>query len=241
MTGEPASQTLTVEELVVKRGDTRVVHGVDLVVPPGEITALLGANGAGKSSIVLALGGLLKPAAGRIRLGERDLTGLAPEKVRRAGVAIVAEGRRSLRSMTVADNLAVVCYGLPPAETKARMGAALALFPELTKRLDVATGLLSGGEQQMVVIAQGLLSRPALLVVDELSLGLAPTVVKRLLRALEDVAGTGVGILLIEQFANLALRTAATAYVLAGGRIRYRGSAVELRDDPGQLARAYLS
>jgi branched-chain amino acid transport system ATP-binding protein len=231
---------LTVEGLSVARGGNPVVRDVSLEIPPGEVTTLLGANGAGKSTLVLAIGGVLRPTAGRVALGDVDLTRRRPEQVRAAGVAVVPEGRRLLPGLTVEDNLRVATYALSRADARARVAQALELFPELEKRWPAQGRSLSGGEQQMVVLAQALVSRPKVLLVDELSLGLAPIVVKRLVPTLERVAAGGVGVLLIEQFAHVALGLAKTAYVLEGGRIRYRGSAQELKDRPGVLRSAYL-
>jgi branched-chain amino acid transport system ATP-binding protein len=213
---------------------------VSLEIPPGEVTTLLGANGAGKSTLVLAVAGLLRPSAGRVLLGDRELTRLRPERVRSAGVAVVPEGRRLLPELSVQDNLRVATYALGKEHARSGIAYALELFPELDKRWHVPARLLSGGEQQMVVLAQALVSRPAILLVDELSLGLAPVVVKRLVPTLESVAASGVGVLLIEQFAHVALGLAKTAYVLEGGRIHYHGSAQKLKDEPELLHSAYL-
>ena len=234
------SATLHLEEVSVARGGRTVVHDVSLVIPPGEVTTLLGPNGAGKSSLVLAVAGVLRPIAGRVLLGERDLTRRRPELIRAAGVAVVPEGRRLLPDLTVEDNLRVATYALDRAAAKSGTAYALELFPELERRWHVRGRLLSGGEQQMVVLAQALVSRPRVVLVDELSLGLAPVIVKRLMPALESVAAAGIGVLLIEQFAHVALGLANTAYVLEGGRIRYHGTARELTDNPELLRSAYL-
>jgi branched-chain amino acid transport system ATP-binding protein len=239
VTAEPAA-ALRLEGLSVARGARTVVREVSLEIPPGEVTALLGPNGAGKSSLVLAVAGVLRPSAGRVLLGERDLTRRRPERIRAAGVAVVPEGRRLLAQLTVEDNLRVATYSLRGDEAKAGVEYALELFPELRKRLHVPGRSLSGGEQQMVVLAQALVSRPAIVLVDELSLGLAPVVVKRLVPTLAAVAESGVGVLLIEQFAHVALSLANSAYVLEGGRIRYHGTASELREKPELLSSAYL-
>ena len=236
---EPA--TLQVEEVSVTRGGRPVVHDASLVIPPGEVTTLLGPNGAGKSSLVMAVAGLLRPSAGRVLLGELELTRQRPEMIRAAGVAVVLEGRRLLADLTVQDNLRIATYALDGAEAKNRTAYAIELFPELEKRWDVQARLLSGGEQQMVVLAQALVSRPSIVLVDELSLGLAPVVVKRLVPTLEAVAASGVGVLLIEQFAHVALALANGAYVLEGGRIRYHGTAEELKRRPELLHSAYLT
>jgi branched-chain amino acid transport system ATP-binding protein len=232
---------LRLESLSIPRGGRPVVHDVTMEIPPGQVTTLLGANGAGKSTIVLAVAGLLKASAGRVLLGDQDLTRLRPEQVRAAGVAVVPEGRRLLSQLTVEDNLRVATYTFGKEDAKSRTAYALELFPELEKRWRIQGRLLSGGEQQMVVLAQALVSRPSVVLVDELSLGLAPVVVKRLVPTLAAVAESGVGVLLIEQFAHVALGLAQTAYVLEGGQIRYHGSAQALKDDPELLRSAYLS
>jgi branched-chain amino acid transport system ATP-binding protein len=231
---------LRLEALSVARGGRPVVREVTLEIPPGQVTALLGANGAGKSTLVLAVAGLLRASGGRVLLGDRDLTGLRPERVRAAGLAVVPEGRRLLPGLTVQDNLRVATYSLSREHAKTGIAYALELFPELEKRWHVAARLLSGGEQQMVVLAQALVSQPKVVLVDELSLGLAPVVVKRLVPTLEAVAASGVGVLLIEQFAHVALGLAQTAYVLEGGRIHYHGTAQRLKDEPELLHSAYL-
>ena len=241
MTAAPAAgSTLRVEDLSVARGGRPVVRDVSMEIPPGQVTALLGANGAGKSTLVLAVAGLLRTSGGKVVLGDRDLTGLRPERVRTAGVAVVAEGRRLLPELTVQENLRVATYSLSREHARTGIAYALELFPELEKRWQVAARLLSGGEQQMVVLAQALVSRPKIVLVDELSLGLAPVVVKRLVPTLEAVAADGTGVLLIEQFAHVALGLAETAYVLETGRLHYAGPAQTLKDDPGILHSAYL-
>jgi len=232
---------LRLEDVVVERGGRAVVRGVSIDVTPGEVTALLGPNGAGKSSLVLAVGGVLRPASGSVSLGGDDLTGRRPERIRQAGVAVVPEGRRLLPLLTVRENLSVACYSLSRDEAKTGMNSALELFPELNKRLDVPGRLLSGGEQQMLVLAQALVSQPKFIFIDELSLGLAPVVVQRLLPTIREVADEkGVGVLLIEQFAPVALGLAHRAYIMEGGRIQYSGLAGELQKDPSLLHSAYL-
>ncbi len=235
-----ARRELRFEQLCVSRGGRRVLHDVSLTIPPGEITTLLGPNGAGKSSLVLAVGGVLRASSGRVLLGEEELTRRRPELVRSAGVAIVPEGRRLLAGLTVEENFRVATYALPREEAKTGIARALEYFPELEKRWTVTCRSLSGGEQQMVVLAQALVSHPRMILVDELSLGLAPVVVKRLAPVLQEVAARGVGILLIEQFAHVALALANRAYVLEGGRIRYEGTAKELTEKPDLLRSAYL-
>ena len=240
MTETATGVALRLEELSVERGGRTVVHEVSLDVPPGEVTTLLGPNGAGKSTLVLAVGGVLRPSGGKVLLGDADLTRARPEAIRAAGVAIVPEGRRLLPELTVEDNLRVATYTLSRDERKERIAHALELFPRLEARWKAPSRLLSGGEQQMVVLAQALVSRPRIVIVDELSLGLAPIVVKSLVPTLEEAARSGIGILLIEQFAHVALGLANTAYVLEGGRMRYHGTAAELKSRPDVLRSAYL-
>ena len=240
MTETATGVALRLEELSVERGGRTVVHGVSLDVPPGEVTTLLGPNGAGKSTLVLAVGGVLRPSGGKVLLGDTDLTRARPEAIRGAGVAIVPEGRRLLPELSVEDNLRVATYTLSRGERKERIAHALDLFPRLEARWKAPSRLLSGGEQQMVVLAQALVSRPRIVIVDELSLGLAPIIVKSLVPTLEEVARSGIGILLIEQFAHVALGLANTAYVLEGGRMRYHGTAAELKSRPDVLHSAYL-
>jgi len=234
------SASLVLRGLTVARGGREVVRSVSLEIPPAEVTALLGPNGAGKSSLVLAVGGVLKPTSGQILLGDVDLTSFPPEKIRQAGVAVVPEGRRLLPDLTVADNLRVATYSLTRDGVRLGIAEALELFPELKQRWDVPGRFLSGGEQQMLVLAQAIASRPKTLLVDELSLGLAPVVVKRLVPVLASLASSGVGVLLIEQFAHVALGLANSAYIIEGGRIRYHGAATQLRDNPELLRSAYL-
>jgi branched-chain amino acid transport system ATP-binding protein len=231
---------LHVQDLTVERGGRDVVRQVAIEIPAGQVTALLGPNGAGKSTLVLAVGGVLKPRSGSVLLNGADLVGKRPERIRRSGVAIVPEGRRLLPDLTVEDNLRVASYALPRAEQKAGHDRVLDLFPQLTRRLTALARTLSGGEQQMVVLAQALISRPRYLVIDELSLGLAPVVVGRLVPVIREVADAGTGVLLIEQFAAVALSLAGRAHIMEGGRIRFSGPAGELRDNPALLRSAYL-
>jgi branched-chain amino acid transport system ATP-binding protein len=234
------ADSLQIHDLHVPRGDRPVLKGVDLEVPAGQITTLLGPNGAGKSTLVLAIGGMLKATSGTVHIGDQDITGAKPEKIRGSGVAVVPEGRRLLPSLTIADNLKVATYNLPGDEAAAGVAYALELFPEIERRFDTAARSLSGGEQQMVVLAQALASKPHVIVIDELSLGLAPVVVKRLMPVIEKIAEDGTGVLLIEQFAHVALALATNAYVIEGGEIQYSGTAAELRDNPDMLHSAYL-
>jgi branched-chain amino acid transport system ATP-binding protein len=232
--------SLSFAGLSVARGGRPVLRDVSVTIPAGEITALLGPNGAGKSTLVLAVGGVLRPTAGSVMLGDVELTRQRPEQIRSAGVAIVPEGRQLLPNLTVEENLRVATYALSRQDARNGIAHAIELFPELEKRWRIPARSLSGGEQQMVVLAQALVSQPRFVLVDELSLGLAPVVVQRLVPTLQEVAATGVGVLLIEQFAHVALGLAQTAYVLERGRIHYHGTAQRLKDEPELLQSAYL-
>jgi branched-chain amino acid transport system ATP-binding protein len=231
---------LRLSGVTVARGGRPVVHEVSLEIPPGEVTALLGPNGAGKSTLVLAVAGVLRPLAGSIEIGGRELAGRRPERIRAAGVAVVPEGRRLLSDLTVEDNLNVATYALARDEARSGRAYALELFPELTKRLDLAARSLSGGEQQMLVLAQALVSKPRFILIDELSLGLAPVVVKRLVPTIRTVAESGVGVLLIEQFATVALGLANRAHVIDRGHIQFAGLASDLKARPELLQSSYL-
>jgi branched-chain amino acid transport system ATP-binding protein len=243
MTGAPraeAGASLSLRGLTVERGGRAVVRDVSIPIPAGEVTALLGPNGAGKSSLVLAVGGVLRPRAGSVFLDGRDLAGRRPELIRRAGIAIVPEGRRLLSELTVEDNIGIATYALSREQAGAGRKRALDLFPELSRRLSARARTLSGGEQQMLVLAQALVSQPRYILIDELSLGLAPVVVSRLIPKIRAFAESGIGVLLIEQFATVALGLANHAYVMEGGRLRFSGPAGELRDQPELLRSAYL-
>ena len=235
-----ASAALGLRGLTVERGGRAVVRDVSIEIPAGEVTALLGPNGAGKSSLVLAVGGVLRPQAGSVVLDGREFAGRRPEQIRRAGIAIVPEGRRLLSELTVEDNIGVATYALSREEAQAGRTRVLELFPELGRRLSSRARTLSGGEQQMLVLAQALVSQPRYMLIDELSLGLAPVVVSRLIPRIRAVAESGIGVLLIEQFATVALGLANHAYVMEGGRLRFTGPAGQLRDKPELLRSAYL-
>ena len=236
----PGAHRLEIRNLTVERGGRPVVKDVTIAVPSGEITALLGANGAGKSSLVLAVGGVLKPRSGSVSLDGTELAGRRPEKIRAAGVAIVPEGRRLLPDLSVDENIRVATYAMSKQAAAEGRARAFELFPRLGHRLDVSARLLSGGEQQMVVLAQALVSQPEFMLIDELSLGLAPVIVNQLIPVIRQGAASGVGVLLIEQFATVALALATGAHVMEGGVLRYSGTAAELKERPELLHSAYL-
>ena len=232
--------SLELSEITVERGGRPVVKDVSISVPAGQVTALLGPNGAGKSSLVLAVGGVLRPRPGSVSLDGVELAGRRPEKIRAAGVAIVPEGRRLLPDLSVDDNLKVATYTLTKQAAAEGRDRALELFPRLGQRLTVQARLLSGGEQQMVVLAQALVSQPKYILIDELSLGLAPVIVNQLIPVIRSLVDSGIGVLLIEQFAAVALSLATSAHVMEGGVLRYSGTAAELKAQPDLLHSAYL-
>jgi branched-chain amino acid transport system ATP-binding protein len=237
---QPVAGLLSLRDLTVMRGGRAVVRGVSIEISAGEVTALLGPNGAGKSSLVLAVGGVLRLPSGSVVLDGQELARRRPERIRQAGLAIVPEGRRLLSELTVEENLRVATYSLPREQARIGRGRALEMFPELEKRLGAPARALSGGEQQMLVLAQALVSEPRFVIIDELSLGLAPVVVQRLIPTIRAITESGIGVLLIEQFATVALGLANRAYVMEGGRIQYEGRASELREKPELLQSAYL-
>ncbi len=231
--------TLKVTGLAAGKDGRSIVSGIDLEIVPGKVTAVIGANGAGKSELVLALAGVLPVIAGDIVLDGRKLNGLGAEAIRRAGVAAVPEGHRVLTALSVDDNLRVAGTLLKDGAAE-QLVKAYGLFPELAERRQQLAGTLSGGQQQMLAIGQALMAAPQYLLVDEMSLGLAPVIVKRLLGVIEELKARGTGILLIEQFTDLALGVAETAIVLRGGKMRYSGLAKALLDDKAKLHTAYF-
>ncbi len=215
-----------------------VLHAIDLQVRRGEMVALLGANGAGKSTLMRALAGLHRPVQGGIHLGGTDLAQLPPERIVALGLALVPEGRQVFPELSVRDNLRLGAF-LDPRGVDARMQEMLERFPRLRERLQQRAGLLSGGEQQMLAIARGLMSGPRLLLLDEPSLGLAPMVISDLFAALDRLRQEGRTVLLVDQMAALALALADRAYVIEGGRVVAQGPAAAIAADD-TLARAYL-
>ncbi|MGB7101150.1 MAG: ATP-binding cassette domain-containing protein [Xanthobacteraceae bacterium] len=235
------TEGLSISRLRVLRSGREVIHGVDLEIAPGRITALLGANGAGKSSLVLAVAGALPTESGSVSIDGEPITGLRSEEVRRKGVAAVPEGHLVLTDLTVAENLSVAGYHLDSARRAAGVEAALDTFPELRAKLNSRAGSLSGGQQQMLVLAQAIVDRPRYLLADELSFGLAPVIVARLVPVVTKLAEQGIGVLLIEQFTHIALRLAHHVCVMERGRIRFSGEPDELRRNPDILHSAYLA
>ncbi|HEU5192534.1 MAG TPA: ABC transporter ATP-binding protein [Methylomirabilota bacterium] len=233
---------LTLRGLEAGYGATRALTDVSLEVRPGELVALIGGNGAGKTTLLKTIAGLLHPRAGSIRLDDEEIGGRPPWWVAHRGITLVPEGRGIFGDQTVRDNLALGALSARgrPADTAGEpMEHALALFPALHARLGDPAGSLSGGQQQMLALARGLMARPRVLLLDEPSLGLAPLLLRQIFEALARLRGEGLTILLVEQMAAQALALADRAYVLASGRITVAGTAAEVRADPGVI-QAYL-
>jgi branched-chain amino acid transport system ATP-binding protein len=216
-----------------------VLFGIDLEVAPAELIALVGANGAGKSTLLGTLSGLVRATSGTITFGGEEVTNARPEAFVQRGIAHVPQGRRLFGTMSVEKNLLLGAYLRRDREVDGDMARVLDHFPALKDKLSREAGTLSGGEQQMVAIGRGLMARPKLLMIDELSLGLAPKVVDRLIEVVQEINRGGTALLLVEQDVLVALDVANRAYVLENGRIALSGPAAEVRDDPG-VRRAYL-
>jgi branched-chain amino acid transport system ATP-binding protein len=231
--------SLVVDALSAGYGDTQVLWDVSLRIDPGEIVALIGSNGAGKSSLLGAVSGVVATWGGSVRYGERTLTGLEPDRIVSAGVIQVPQGRRLFGSLTVEENLLMGAYLRRDGEVKADLERMLAMLPRLRERYDFLAGRLSGGEQQQVAIARALMARPQVLLIDEMSLGLAPVLVDQLIELLQQIHETGVAILIVEQDVQTALEVSSRAYVLETGRITLSGPSAQLLDDP-QVKKAYL-
>lgn len=236
-----SDEKLQIDGVSLSRSGIPIVHEISLTVEPGRILALLGANGAGKSSLVMGVAGQLPLDRGQIILRGQQISKWSTEKRRSKGLAVAPEGHRVLDALSVMDNLRVAASLLPKSDRKAEIAAALDLFPQLADRRDAKASELSGGQKQMIVIAQALVSRPKVLLVDELSLGLSPLIAQRLAETLRNIADRGIGVLLIEQFTGLALSIADEVSVMEHGRIVFAGLPQTLRDDPSILHRAYLA
>jgi branched-chain amino acid transport system ATP-binding protein len=232
---------LSVRGLTAGYGGLTVLRDVSIDVAAGELVVVLGANGAGKSTLLDAIAGLVAPTSGSVRLADRDATGLAPEQRTALGLALVPEGRHLFATMSVRDNLLLGGHfrRRDRAGTAAALSDVCALYPDLVERLGQRADTLSGGQQQMVAIGRALMSRPAVLALDEPSLGLAPILVADLLETLTRLRDDGMAILLVEQHAALALPHADRAYVLDRGQVVREGIGDELAADPAVRA-AYL-
>jgi branched-chain amino acid transport system ATP-binding protein len=232
---------LDIHNLSVDYGKHRALDGVSLQMRERELVVMLGANGAGKSTLLRALGGMLKPNPGaRVTLDGMDLLALPPHKLVDAGIALVPEGRGVFVELSVKDNLLLGALpGRARAGERRNLAHVLELFPRLAERLPQTVGTMSGGEQQMVALGRALMSQPKMLLLDEPSLGLSPLMAQEVFSAVRQVKALGVGILLVEQNAQLSLEIADRGYVLATGRVAGEGSSQALRDDPA-VQRAYL-
>jgi branched-chain amino acid transport system ATP-binding protein len=228
---------LEVKDLHVRYGNLEVLKGVGLRVNEGEIVALIGANGAGKTTTLMAISGLAAVSGGSVRFLGMPLVGLPPEQVVSKGVTQVPEGRRVFARMTVLENILIGAGGRKPEGRE--IDRMFALFPVLKQRQEQFAGTLSGGEQQMLAIARGLMARPRLLLLDEPSLGLAPKLVMQLFEVIRGIHKEGITILLVEQNAYQALRVAQRAYVLETGKTVLEGSAKQLQENP-DVKKAYL-
>ena len=231
---------LLVHDIDVFHGDAQALDQVSLEVPERAIVAIVGANGAGKTSLIRTIAGMHKPASGTIRFKDRDITGLPSHEVCDLGIGQVAEGRQVFPSLSVAENLAMGAMIPRARHHRARnLDRVYSMFPRLKERASQAAGTLSGGEQQMLAIGRCLMGEPELVMFDEPSLGLAPAVVQEVLRTIRDLAEGGLTCVLVEQNVAVSLKLASRGYVLENGRITLSGTGAELLADDG-VRKAYL-
>ncbi len=232
---------LKITDLQSGYGDVQVLWGVDLEVPAGQITCIVGSNGAGKSTLLRTISGLVPVSAGKIEFCGKDLTGSSPDTVLTAGIAHVPEGRRLFKGMSIRDNLLIGAYlrRESRAEIEHDLEAVYEMFPILKERQQQDATTLSGGEQQMCAIGRGIMSRPTLLMIDELSLGLAPRAVEKLADSLREINRSGLTILLVEQDVVTAFELASQAYVIETGRVGISGETRLLVEDP-RVRQAYM-
>ena len=235
---------LTIENLQAGYGKVQVLHGVSIQVPKGKIVTLIGSNGAGKSTTMRAISGMIKPVSGKITLSGQDITGLGSHQIAKRGLAHSPEGRRVFPSLSVLDNIrlgAFVRYtnARPKGDVESDLQSALEMFPRLKERTHQLAGTLSGGEQQMLAMARAVMLNPEVFLLDEPSMGLAPILVEEVFNIISRLKAQGVTMLLVEQFAAAALKVADYGYVLENGRISVHGPADKLKDDPAVKA-AYL-
>jgi branched-chain amino acid transport system ATP-binding protein len=237
--GRPAEVLLKVEDLHVAYGKAEVVHGVSLDVRQGEFVVILGRNGAGKSTLLHAVSGLIPKRSGRVAFAGRDITDLAPREIVKRGVVQVLEGHRVFHNLSVEDNLLIGTYARAPHGDRSKLERIYELFPELADRRQHMASRLSGGQQQILAVAQGVIGDPQLLILDEPSSGLAPLVIDRILDVCTRLCASGLAILLVEQLVEKALRHAQYGYLLETGRVATSDFSQELRQ--GDLIhRVYL-
>ena len=230
---------LSVAGLQSGYGKIRVLHGIDFHVSPGEVVALLGPNGAGKTTMLRAVSGLLPVNAGHVRFGGRDMTNASPREAARAGLVHVIEGHRVFTQISVTDNLLLAGYDLARSERAARIEEALSFFPEIAEKRHQFGGALSGGQQQMLTVAQGLVRRPRLLMLDEPSAGLSPVLVDRVISVIRQLRTQGTAVVLVEQLLEKALATADRVYALVQGHVVLEAPTSE-SDLPRRLEQAYF-
>jgi len=235
-----AEPLLTIEHLSAGYGDVRVLYDISLGVEAGEIACIVGSNGAGKTTLLRTISGLVPASSGRVRFGGDDIMSLAADQILARGIAHVPEGRRLFRGLNVRDNLLLGAYlRRDDAEVRRDLDYVFSLFPILRERERQDAITLSGGEQQMCAIGRGIMSRPKLLMIDELSLGLAPRLVERLSEALIEINRTGITVLLVEQDVMTAFEIARHGFIIETGRVGMRGTTQVLADDPA-IRQAYL-
>jgi branched-chain amino acid transport system ATP-binding protein len=229
----PLGSLLSVEELHTYYGEAHILQGVSLAVGEGEVVTLIGRNGAGKTTTLRSIMGVARPSRGRIRFGGDDIAGLAPHEVARRGIAWIPEERRVLPNLSVADNLRLAMLGAKVRDADGKILAEVfEFFPRLKERIDYKGRFLSGGEQQMLAIARGLVAKPKLMLVDEPTEGLAPLLVQSLTAILGEISRRGSTILLVEQNLEVALALSSRLYVIDQGRIQFSGTPDELRQEP---------
>lgn len=230
---------LSIEDLWVYYGSIEALRGININVDQGEIVTIIGHNGAGKSTLMKTISGLLKPTKGSVKWTDKSIAGIDPDKIVKLGIAHTPEGRQVFPDLSVYDNLVAGSYIRKDNEVKRDISVFFERFPILGERRNQKAGLLSGGEQQMLVIARSLMSRPKLLLLDEPSLGLAPVVVAEVYKIIEEIRKDGTTILLVEQNAHKALNIADRAYVLANGEIELSGKATDINSND-DVKKAYL-
>lgn len=220
---------LKVSDLHVAYGKAEVVHGISLEVRNGEFTVMLGRNGAGKSTMLHAISGLIPKKSGRVEFDGRDLSDATPRDIVRAGIVQVLEGHRVFTTLTVEDNLLIGTYARSPHGDRSKLARIYDLFPELKEKRDDHASRLSGGQQQILAVAQGVIGEPRLLILDEPSAGLAPMVIDRILSVAAELCKGGMAILLVEQLVEKALRHAGYCYLVETGRIAAAGTPKEIQ------------
>jgi branched-chain amino acid transport system ATP-binding protein len=230
---------LIVKDLRVRYGQVEALHGVSLEVFPGEVVALIGSNGAGKSTTLRAVSGMIRSESGAVIFDGRDITNLRSDQIVRRGLAHIPEGRQIFGDQSVFDNLLLGGISLDRGQSRRQAEQEIQRFPVLFERRYQKAGTLSGGEQQMLAISRGLMSRPKMLLMDEPSMGLAPLLVRQVAQTILDLHDQGVTILLVEQMASMALAVADRAYVIQNGVVRLQGSSAAVAENP-EVVRLYL-